>query len=154
MHAAGVLYARSAMNNIVFNIPNPYPANRYVFVYGTLRRGDTNDITKLKPAPRYVGDTQINGKMYHLGGYPGITLDTNLDSTNIIVGEVYEITEPLERVLDGIESEYPAQADEYYKRDIKIVVNGVTLDCIVYEINGAYIQDKKLIASGDWVKGK
>jgi gamma-glutamylcyclotransferase (GGCT)/AIG2-like uncharacterized protein YtfP len=139
---------------MTFNIPNPYPHIRHVFVYGTLRRGDANDITKLKPTPRYVGDTQVSGKMYHLGGYPGITLDTNLEGANIIIGEVYEITEPLERILDGIESEYPAQADEYYKRDIKIVVNGVTLDCIVYEINGAYIQDKKLIASGDWVKGK
>jgi gamma-glutamylcyclotransferase (GGCT)/AIG2-like uncharacterized protein YtfP len=158
MHAAGVLYERSAMKNVVFNIPNPYPANRYVFVYGTLRRGDANDISKLKPAPRYIGDTQISGKMYHLGGYPGITLDANSDSTNIIIGEVYQITEPLERILDGIESEYPAQSDEYYKRDITVVLDGsannLTFDCIVYEINSAYIQGKKLIASGDWVKHK
>jgi gamma-glutamylcyclotransferase (GGCT)/AIG2-like uncharacterized protein YtfP len=100
---------------MIFNIPHPYPAVRYVFVYGTLRKGDSNDITKLIPEPAYMGNSTINGNMYHLGGYPGVTLG----GPGLNVGEVYAITEPLERLLDGIESEYPAQADEYAKRDIK-----------------------------------
>jgi gamma-glutamylcyclotransferase (GGCT)/AIG2-like uncharacterized protein YtfP len=133
---------------MVFNIPNQYPKIRHVFVYGTLRQGDSNDITKLDPAPVYIGNSSIKGNMYHLGGYPGVTLG----GMNTIIGEVYAITEPLERLLDGIESEYPAQADEYAKRDIKVTVNGKTLDCIVYEINAAYIQGKPQIISGDWVK--
>jgi gamma-glutamylcyclotransferase (GGCT)/AIG2-like uncharacterized protein YtfP len=134
----------------MFIIPNPYPKNRHIFVYGTLRRGDANDITKLIPTPVHIGDTKIKGRMYHLGGYPGITLGGG----NSIIGEVYAITEPLERLLDGIESEYPAQADEYHKRDIEVAVDGLLLDCIVYEINSAYIQGKALISSGDWLKDK
>lgn len=135
---------------MVFDIPNPYPLQRRVFVYGTLRKGDSNDITQLTPAPVYLGNSQINGNMYHLGGYPGVTLG----GSGIIVGEVYAITEPLEKILDGIESEYPAQADEYFKRDIQVSVNNQMLDCIVYEINAAYIQGKPQIISGDWVKNK
>jgi gamma-glutamylcyclotransferase (GGCT)/AIG2-like uncharacterized protein YtfP len=133
---------------MIFQIPNPYPKNRHVFVYGTLRRGDANDITKLTPAPVYRGDSQISGTMYLLGSYPGVTLG----GFGIVIGEVYAITEPLERLLDGIESEYPAQVDEYAKRDIEVSVNGQILDCIVYEINSAYIQGKPRIASGDWLK--
>jgi gamma-glutamylcyclotransferase (GGCT)/AIG2-like uncharacterized protein YtfP len=113
---------------MIFKIPNPYPNTRRVFVYGTLRKGDSNDITKLKPTPVYLGNSTINGNMYHLGGYPGVTLG----GENRVVGEVYAITEPLERVLDGIESEYPAQADEYVKLEIQVAVNGQMLDCMVY----------------------
>ena len=40
---------------------------RHVFVYGTLRRGQANDINRLLPAPRYVGQGVITGVMYHLG---------------------------------------------------------------------------------------
>lgn len=133
---------------MIFDIPSPYPKNRYVFVYGTLRKGDSNDITKLTPAPVYIGNSIIKGDMYHLGGYPGVTLG----GSGNIIGEVYAITEPLERLLDGIESEYPAQSDEYVKRKLKIVMDEQSLDCIVYEINAAYIKDKTPIMSGDWIK--
>lgn len=135
---------------MIFNIPNPYPKNRHVFVYGTLRRGAANDVTKLNPAPIYIGNSQISGSMYHLGGYPGITLG----GENTIIGEIYAITEPLERLLDGIESEYPAQTDEYAKRDIQVALNQQLLNCIVYEINEAYVQGKPRIVSGDWIKSR
>ena len=133
-----------------FHIPSPYPTSRHVFVYGTLRRGDDNDITCLQPAPSFAGRAHIAGRMFHLGGYPGVTLG----GAGVIEGEVYAISEALERVLDGIESEYPAQADEYYKRDIVVVVDGQPMACIVYEINAAYTQGKPHILSGDWVKNR
>lgn len=123
---------------------------RHVFVYGTLRKGDANDITQLQPTPRFVGHARIQGVMFHLGGYPGVMLLGSAD----IVGEVYEISAALETKLDAIESEYPAQADEYFKRDITVQVNGSALACIVYEINPAYVADKSVIASGDWVKDR
>ena len=47
---------------------------RCVFVYGTLRRGGSNDITRLKPSPRYAGPSQVAGVLYHLGAYPGMLL--------------------------------------------------------------------------------
>jgi gamma-glutamylcyclotransferase (GGCT)/AIG2-like uncharacterized protein YtfP len=126
------------------------PHEKLFFVYGTLRKGDDNDITRLEPAPRLVGHARIKGVMHHLGGYPGVTLGGDTD----IVGEVYAVGPVLEAKLDAIESEYPAQADEYAKRDISVVVDGQAMPCSVYEINPAYTVGKPLIASGDWVKDR
>lgn len=133
----------------------PHPASpptpeRLFFVYGTLRKGDDNDITRLQPPPRYVGAARIKGVMFHLGGYPGVTLGGDKD----IVGEVYAVGPALEAKLDAIESEYPAQADEYAKRAIQLQVDGKTLDCFVYEINPRFAVGKPVIASGDWVRDR
>jgi gamma-glutamylcyclotransferase (GGCT)/AIG2-like uncharacterized protein YtfP len=123
---------------------------RLFFVYGTLRRGDDNDITRLQPAPRWVGAARIQGLMYHLGGYPGVTLGGSGD----VVGEVYAVGPALEAKLDAIESEYPAQADEYFKREIAVLVDGKMQACHVYEINPSYVVGKPVIVSGDWVKDR
>lgn len=126
------------------------PEERLFFVYGTLRQGDDNDITRLSPAPRFIGAAQIGGTMYHLGGYPGVTLD----GQGSIVGEVYAVRSELEAKLDAIESEYPAQSDEYAKREIDVQVLGRIQRCHVYEINPAYVVGKPMIGSGDWVKDR
>jgi gamma-glutamylcyclotransferase (GGCT)/AIG2-like uncharacterized protein YtfP len=128
----------------------PPSTERLFFVYGTLRRGDANDITRLQPAPRYLGTARIKGVMFHLGGYPGVTLGGDKD----ILGEVYAVGPVLEAKLDAIESEYPAQPDEYAKRAIQVQVDGKTLDCFVYEINPRFAVGKPVIESGDWVKGR
>jgi gamma-glutamylcyclotransferase (GGCT)/AIG2-like uncharacterized protein YtfP len=127
----------------------PTPA-RLFFVYGTLRKGDDNDITRLQPAPRYLGAARIKGVMFHLGGYPGVALGGDQD----IVGEVYAVQATLEAQLDAIESEYPAQPDEYAKRAIQVHVDGKALDCFVYEINPRFAVGKPIIASGDWVRDR
>lgn len=123
---------------------------RHVFVYGTLRRGDSNDITRLAPAPRFVGEGRIAGTMYHLGRYPGVTLG----GAGAVVGEVYAITPELERVLDEIEELYPQQSDEYFKRVISVEVAGQPLACIIYEINPRYVVAARPIVGGDWVKAR
>lgn len=126
------------------------PEAQLFFVYGTLRRGDDNDITRLKPSPQFIGEATIAGTMYHLGAYPGVALG----GSNRIVGEVYAVSAELETTLDAIESEYPAQPDEYFKRAIRVQVAGQRCDCFVYEINPAYTASKPIIASGDWVKDR
>lgn len=120
------------------------------FVYGTLRRGDDNDITRLTPEPEFIGSASIPGTMYHMGGYPGVTLG----GSGQIVGEVYAITKELEEKLDAIESEYPQYSDEYAKRMIQVHLLDEMRDCLVYEINSVYVQGKPTIASGDWVKDR
>lgn len=125
-------------------------ADLHVFVYGTLRRGDDNDINRLTPPPVYVGQAQVRGVMYHLGRYPGVILG----GEQLVTGEVYRITPQLERVLDEIEELYPQQSDEYFKRRISVDVNGQTLSCIVYEINPRYVQGRPVIPGGDWVLGR
>lgn len=131
-------------------MPQAPDTPRHVFVYGTLRRGDDNDITRLSPAPRWVGAARIPGTMYHFGRYPGVLLG----GPGEVQGEVYEISPQLERMLDEIEELYPQQTNEYAKRDISVQVAGRTLACIVYEINPALVAGKPVIASGDWVTGR
>ncbi|MDO8770280.1 MAG: gamma-glutamylcyclotransferase family protein [Burkholderiaceae bacterium] len=123
---------------------------RYVFVYGTLRRGDDNDITRLSPAPRLMGASTVSGVMYHLGAYPGVVLRE--DGDTLVAGEVYAIEPGLERLLDEIEELYPQQKDEYFKRSVVVKLGAHQLSCLFYEINPAYIRGKPVIASGDWVK--
>lgn len=128
--------------------------HRHVFVYGTLRRGSDNDITRFRPAPRFVGHARITGRMYHLGAYPGVVLEGG----GGIVGEVYAIDAVLERQLDELEEVYPqaqgGMRDEYIKREIAVGVGGQQMLCIVYEINTAFIVNRPLIQSGDWVKDR
>ena len=126
-------------------------AERLFFVYGTLRKTGDNDITRLLPAPRFVGTSCIKGVMVHLGGYPGVTLGGDSDIVGDILGEVYAVSAELEAKLDAIESEYPAQSDEYIKRSVTVVVNGQSLVCSVYEINPRYAVGKPCIVSGDWI---
>jgi gamma-glutamylcyclotransferase (GGCT)/AIG2-like uncharacterized protein YtfP len=144
--------------------PNPTPAItpctpsqrhvRHVFVYGTLRKGDDNDITRLQPPPQFVGRAQIRGTLYHMGRYPGLVLG----GSTWVQGEVYGISPALEQALDDIESAYPEHRDEYFKREVGIDVQtaqGVQhLNCIVYEFNPSYAQGKPVIACGDWVLGR
>lgn len=123
---------------------------RHVFVYGTLRRGEANDINRLQPAPRFVGTARLQGEMYHLGRYPGVILG----GADWVDGEVYAITPELERQLDIIEEVYPQQTDEYVKREVVVPVEGEMLMCLVYEINPRYTQGLPRIAMGDWVRGR
>lgn len=122
----------------------------HVFVYGTLRRGDDNDINRLTPPPVFVASATIKGQLFHLGRYPGMLLGGDADVT----GEVYVITPALERKLDEIEELYPQQTDEYFKRTVVVQIDERAISCIVYEINPAYVVGKPLIHGGDWVKGR
>ena len=123
---------------------------RHVFVYGTLRRGDDNDITQLTPSPQFVSEASIQGSMFHLGAYPGVVLG----GTGTVRGEVYSVSAVLQKKLDEIEDVYPQQRDEYFKRIIAVQTALGELRCICYEINPAYIAGRRLIASGDWVKDR
>jgi gamma-glutamylcyclotransferase (GGCT)/AIG2-like uncharacterized protein YtfP len=123
---------------------------RHVFVYGTLRKGEDNDINRLRPAPGLVGQATVLGTLYHLGRYPGLLLT----GSTAVVGEIYGITPELERVLDEIEEVYPQRSDEYSKQLVPVDVNGRTLLCLVYEVNPLRLQDRSVIVCGDWVNGK
>jgi gamma-glutamylcyclotransferase (GGCT)/AIG2-like uncharacterized protein YtfP len=121
---------------------------RHVFVYGTLRRGEANDINRLLPAPRWLGQGVVTGAMYDLGAYPGVVLG----SGGVVLGEVYAIEPALERVLDEIEEVLPQPTGEYRKREVRVTLAERQLTCLVYEIHIDYAKGKRLIASGDWVQ--
>ena len=122
-------------------------ATRHVFVYGTLRRGDVRDITRLQPAPVFIGMASVAGLLYDLGPYPGLLLG----GEGRVVGEVYAIDAELERVLDEIEEVWPQQTGEYSKRDVSVQLDGATaVGCLVYEINPERLAGHPVITGGDW----
>jgi gamma-glutamylcyclotransferase (GGCT)/AIG2-like uncharacterized protein YtfP len=127
----------------------PRPRLRHVFVYGTLRRGGRNDISRLEPRPRYVGMGEVKGRLYHIDWYPGLTLGGEEAVT--VIGEVYEIGAELEALLDGIEQIVPGPDSEYFKRELVIEVEGRALQCLVYEINPDRVRGRQLIGHGDWI---
>ncbi|KRC31124.1 gamma-glutamylcyclotransferase [Acidovorax sp. Root219] len=122
-------------------------AVRCVFVYGTLRKGGSNDITRLRPAPRFVGMARLAGTLYHLGAYPGLLLGGAVD----VAGEVYAIEPALEQRLDGIEEIHGRPDDEYFKRERTLQVAGRLVDCLVYEINPDRVASAARIEGGDWM---
>ena len=127
----------------------PEAPSRHVFVYGTLRRGGRNDINRLRPAPDYVGMGEVQGVLYHIDWYPGLTLGGEEAVT--VVGEVYRITPALEEVLDAIEQIVPGADSEYFKREVEVEVQGRRVACLVYEINPARVKGRQAIGHGDWI---
>ena len=126
--------------------PSVTSVERYVFVYGTLRRGQQRDINRLQPRPVFVGDSRINGTLYDLGSYPGV----RFGGERWVQGEVYQITPELERQLDEIEEVWPQPSGEYVRREVVVRCAGAALTCLVYEVAEAHAKDKAIIASGDW----
>jgi len=124
------------------------PVESYVFVYGTLRRGQERDINRLQPTAIFRGDGKINGILYDLGSYPGV----RLGGEHWVQGEVYQVTPELERQLDAIEEVWPQQTGEYVRRQVTVQCAGAALTCLVYEVAEAHIKGKVIIASGDWIE--
>lgn len=124
------------------------PADRHVFVYGTLRRGEVNDINRLKPAPRYLGEARVRGTLYHLGGYPGVVLG----GAGWVCGEVYAVHPALERALDRLEEVAPVPSGEYVRREVLVDVGTQQLACLLYEIAPQRVLGQPVLAHGDWVR--
>ena len=127
-------------------MPQADAALRHVFVYGTLRAGQSNDINRLQPAPAFVANSKINGTLYDLGNYPGM----RLGGLQWVQGEVYQISRELERQLDEIEEVWPQQTGEYERREVVVQCSGLALTCLVYEIAQMRISDRVVMGSGDW----
>jgi gamma-glutamylcyclotransferase (GGCT)/AIG2-like uncharacterized protein YtfP len=121
-------------------------ASSFVFVYGTLRAGGSNDIARLRPSAHFVGRAEIAGTLYHLGAYPGAILG----GAGRLQGEVYGIEPALEAQLDVLEEVRPDGEGEYRKRQLEVRVGEQRVECLVYEIHPRRIVGRPVIASGDW----
>lgn len=124
-----------------------------VFVYGTLRKGGSNDINRLFPPPVLCGSSSVLGCLYDLGAYPGLLLTSGPDEGGVaVLGEVYAIDPALERQLDLIEGIQGRLDDEYFRRQVSVNVEGQSCVCLIYEINPACVPDRPLIEHGDWIR--
>jgi gamma-glutamylcyclotransferase (GGCT)/AIG2-like uncharacterized protein YtfP len=127
-------------------MPHRPDTARYVFVYGTLRSGGRNDIARYRPAPVHVGNATIAATLYDMGAYPGAVLG----GAARVKGEVYRITPAVERALDALEEVNEEGTGEYLRRELGVDVDGMRLQCLVYEIHPSRWGGRAVIASGDW----
>lgn len=127
-------------------MPHSAHAPRHVFVYGTLRAGGSNDISRFRPLPERVGEGTLAGTLYDLGAYPGAVLGGD----GVLQGEVYRITPSVEAALDRLEEVAQDGSGEYRKRECAVWVGAGTVQCLVYEIDPSRVAGRAVIASGDW----
>lgn len=84
---------------------------RYIFCYGTLKRGEHNH--SLLQDCEYVADGIVDGAgLIDMGGCPGMVIG-RVDEPDLARGEIYRTTEPRELLhrLDQLENE-----GSFYKR--------------------------------------
>lgn len=124
-----------------------------VAVYGTLRRGGSNDIRRWQADVRWRGHCRLPGQLYDLGHYPGLILDGSCK----VLAEVYELTPTLERELDRVEEVWPVDIGEYAKRIIDVELLPLdegppqAVQVLVYEALPAGVHERALIDDDDWL---
>lgn len=129
----------------------------FLFVYGTLRRGQRASLQREahKFDVKFCGEDRINGRMYHLGAYPGVkrighTVDFQ-DNQPLISGEIFFIKHPsVVALMDAYEG--------YNSDDPRLgLFNRVQVEAEsgkmvwVYLYNPPVTSDQ-LITSGDWCR--
>lgn len=118
-----------------------------LFVYGTLRKGASNDLSR-KEGAKYIGEDWINGDLYDLGWYPGVKLFEGAENFSVglpvVVGDVFAIEDTkLADYLDGYEG-YP----NLYNRSQVETSGGHIVWVYIYN-HGVYGREN--IPTGDWL---
>lgn len=119
-----------------------------VFVYGTLRRGQSADLSK-KANSTYICADRINGEMYNIGWFPGVNDIIPVDKGGFnegqptIEGEVFRVEhDSLVRLLDLYEG-HP----DFFNRIQVSTENGLTAWVYQYPWD---VSTKEPIPNGDW----
>src|ERR1700761_2584859 len=125
-----------------------------VFVYGTLRAGEVNDIRHAAArheiaAPNLLGPATVRGHLFDFGSYPGLVVD---EAGVDVIGDVYEIDDQLVAVLDEIEAVYPGVEDRFLAREVMVKVDGSVVNCRFYPVTPSAVRGRPQIRSGNWIK--
>ena len=129
----------------------------YLFVYGTLRRSTGTEWSRsLNAMSRFVASGRSRGALFHLGGYPGMTVGQGDDLW--VSGEVYLLNDPSSalRVLDAYEGCSPTAPPphEFERRVVNVLLDDgqlVRAWAYVYSLETA---GKARIPSGDFLQPK
>lgn len=115
---------------------------RKVAVYGTLRKGNGNNI--ILTESNFLGSTKTLPKfeMFSLGGCPGIREgDTSLKV------EVYEVNQCTLERLDRLEGYRGVGQPNFYEREEVETEFG---EALIYTLRDDRFMDQAIISSGDW----
>jgi gamma-glutamylcyclotransferase (GGCT)/AIG2-like uncharacterized protein YtfP len=120
--------------------------HHYVFVYGTLRKGESNHHL-LEKAERVAEQCWTYGEMYDTGhGYPAISQSNN----SLIYGELYCVSDEELKHLDVLEDYVEGGTDNLYNRNKQTIHTDTrTMEAFVYIANDYQLLQTP-ITSGDW----
>ena len=122
-----------------------------LFVYGTLRRGGSNDIARIAPAARWHGTARVRGLLCDLGRYPALLLAAD---AGWVQGELYAVPADAWAALDALEEPVtPRRPDgEYFKTTTGVELpDGSACEAWIYVANPAVLDLSRVIAHGDWM---
>ncbi len=131
--------------------------SRYLFVYGTLRCGSTHPLSKtLSEDADWLGKATIQGKLYRISWYPGLTLSTNTE--DLVIGDLYQF-DPASSLItqldafEGYNPSKPVHTQEYRREVHPVAVEGATDSILawVYLYNPS-VDQLAIIPSGDFLK--
>ncbi len=122
-----------------------------VFIYGTLRRGGSNDFRMA--GAEFITSGTITGRMYRIDWYPGLVLD---EAGGEIHGEVYAVGLELLSALDVFEGLSAGEMEGIEYRRVQTPViqkNSCMLTAWVWEWLGG-TEESQRISDGDWLKSE
>ncbi len=118
----------------------------YLFVYGTLRRGEPTEFARtLEAEAQFAGEATVSGRLYRLPHYPCMIRGDD----GAVKGDLFTgASDTLMRELDDWEG-----AD--YRRETIVAnrSNGTVVEAWIY-VYTAPLDGLPLITSGDWLKHK
>jgi gamma-glutamylcyclotransferase (GGCT)/AIG2-like uncharacterized protein YtfP len=115
----------------------------YIFVYGTLKKGDPNH-ARLEGS-RFVCATRTieNYVMLDLGAFPGILKPEDISHMPVstIMGEIYQISDQILKELDHYEGEW------YYREEVHLECG---FPALMYFLKKIPPINYKVITNGNW----
>jgi gamma-glutamylcyclotransferase (GGCT)/AIG2-like uncharacterized protein YtfP len=117
-----------------------------VFVYGSLRSGNAEELSIRFPDSKFVAVAHVKGSLYDLGAYPGLLLN---DASSLVVGEVYEVNDETLKRLDDFEA-----SSDYVRKQVEVHTGADKMKCWIYVPSHGpdFYSNRTLIASGDWME--
>ena len=116
----------------------------YVFVYGTLRAGEINDLERTAsdrglPAVRRVGAASVPGRLVDFGAWPGLI---PVADGRRVLGDIYQVEPAHIQLMDEIEDYHPGRPGCFLRRDVLARLaqpgpDGAELPCQYYPIDPA-----------------
>jgi gamma-glutamylcyclotransferase (GGCT)/AIG2-like uncharacterized protein YtfP len=127
----------------------------YLFVYGTLRGAANTEWSRfLIAASGLVGSGRTHGALFHLGGYPGMTVST--DDNAWVRGELYLLNDPSSAWprLDAYEGCSPDDPlpHEFERRIVTVQLDSGRAVMALAYIYSLSTDGKARIASGDYLQ--
>ena len=117
----------------------------FVFVYGSLRRGNAGAMSVRFPNALYVAEGRVRGSLYDLGEYPGLVMD---GAVSFVTGEVYQVDDDTLNRLDKFEL-----TSDYSRKQVEVEHGLERADCWIYVPDrvAEFFGNYELIESGDWI---